>query len=190
MIVWGGTGPTPRMDHTTVWTGKEMIIWGGMDDNFVHLQDIHSYDPYKNEWRLLNSTNNSRALHTAVWSGLEVIVWGGSFSGSQGQKLSVADTNGYCGGYYHTTCYSDSQNPNYARHIGSAVTMGGQEVIYARNKNGVMIWKDIYSDRILSHSLRGWHTNDHEGVSVQNFNTVRGIECKSFEFPQECEYIF
>src|SRR5882724_2745877 len=29
--------PTARWEHTAVWTGTEMIVWGGLDENFVFL---------------------------------------------------------------------------------------------------------------------------------------------------------
>ena len=36
--------PAARYDHTAVWTGSEMIVWGGIDDSHVleHRREIQS----------------------------------------------------------------------------------------------------------------------------------------------------
>jgi N-acetylneuraminic acid mutarotase len=69
--------PTARQLHTAVWTGSEMIIWGGNDGN-----DVNSggkYDPITDSWTTTNSSNapDPREGHTAVWTGSEMIIWGG-----------------------------------------------------------------------------------------------------------------
>jgi hypothetical protein len=116
MIVWGGTGcgePTgqdecrdgasydPKTDtwkriadapmggyaHTLVWTGQELIVWGGTDDaeaegtlgfprDFLNIGA--AYDPVEDEWRELEASPlDPRGWHSAVWTGTEMIVWGG-----------------------------------------------------------------------------------------------------------------
>ena len=70
--------PAARARHTAVWTGSEMIVWGGIDRHrlFEHRREIRS------QHRQLDShQHHQRArwprLHTAVWTGSEMIVWGG-----------------------------------------------------------------------------------------------------------------
>ena len=102
MIVWGGitSGPNPtyfntggkynpgtdswtatcttnapaaRADHTAVWTGNEMIVWGG------DLNTGGRYNPGTDSWTATSTTGApaARSYHTAVWTGSQMIVWGG-----------------------------------------------------------------------------------------------------------------
>jgi N-acetylneuraminic acid mutarotase len=81
---WIGMSPVPsstyaRSYHTALWTGSEMIIWGGR-----HVEKVLStgglYDPVADDWTLMSETGapSGRFGHTAVWTGSEMIVWGGS----------------------------------------------------------------------------------------------------------------
>ena len=69
--------PSGRADHTAVWTGGEMIVWGGSDGNFVNTGG--RYNPTTNSWTATSTANapDGRLSHTAVWTGSEMIVWGG-----------------------------------------------------------------------------------------------------------------
>jgi beta-lactamase regulating signal transducer with metallopeptidase domain/N-acetylneuraminic acid mutarotase len=70
--------PYPRTAHTVVWTGRELITWGGGVQNRF-LRDGARYDPVADKWRRI-STNcplAGRWNHAAVWTGKEMIVWGG-----------------------------------------------------------------------------------------------------------------
>ena len=69
--------PDPRIRATAVWTGSEMIVWGGYSD--LTVGDGARYDPATDSWTRLSSIDapQARAYHTAVWTGSEMIVWGG-----------------------------------------------------------------------------------------------------------------
>ena len=73
--------PTARVDHTAVWTGSEMIVWGGCaNDNCTQLSVFGGrYNPQTDSWTSTTITNapSARYVHTAVWTGGEMIVWGG-----------------------------------------------------------------------------------------------------------------
>jgi N-acetylneuraminic acid mutarotase len=71
--------PTRRSFHTLLWTGKEMIIWGGGNANKV-LSDGARYNPARNAWRPISTDGapSPRYGHASVWTGKEMIVWGGS----------------------------------------------------------------------------------------------------------------
>ena len=61
-----------------MWTGSEMIVWGGNNDSGF-LNTGGRYNPSSDSWTT-TSTNNApdaRDGHTAVWTGSEMIVWGG-----------------------------------------------------------------------------------------------------------------
>ncbi|MEE8412185.1 MAG: hypothetical protein V3S47_06750 [Acidobacteriota bacterium] len=75
------TGPSARLSHTAVWTGSEMIVWGGWGG---FLQNSGKrYDPATDSWSAVQSFGVpfARDNHTAVWTGSEMIVWGGSVAG-------------------------------------------------------------------------------------------------------------
>lgn len=72
--------PVGRVGHTAVWTGSEMIIWGGaLLSDGIALNSGGRYDPTTDRWVPLPTSNAPapRHDHTAVWTGTEMIVWGG-----------------------------------------------------------------------------------------------------------------
>jgi hypothetical protein len=64
-----------------VWTGSEMIIWGG-DMGTAALNTGGRYSPATNSWAAMTATGApaARYFHTAVWAGREMIVFGGCCS--------------------------------------------------------------------------------------------------------------
>jgi len=51
---WSATSltnaPTARANHTAVWTGSEMIVWGGDGNGFSHLDNGGRYNPITDSW--------------------------------------------------------------------------------------------------------------------------------------------
>ena len=81
---WTATSAPPdgRVGHTAVWTGSEMIVWGGFEPGFFLVTPFNTggrYNPSTNAWKATSTTNapDGRSSHTAVWNGSEMIVWGG-----------------------------------------------------------------------------------------------------------------
>ena len=73
---------TPRLDPSLLWTGTEMIVWGGHRivnaEQREGLVDGAIYNPHNQEWRLIPSAPlSSRTSPTVVWTGEALIVWGG-----------------------------------------------------------------------------------------------------------------
>lgn len=75
--------PGPRNSATAVWTGSEMIVWGGITTN-ITLNTGGRYNPAFNTWTATPAVAapnvavpNKRYFQTAVWTGNEMIVWGG-----------------------------------------------------------------------------------------------------------------
>jgi N-acetylneuraminic acid mutarotase len=71
--------PSARAFHKAVWTGSEMIIWGGQEDN-ITFNTGGKYSPSTDSWTATSTVNapSPRSGHTIVWTGSEMIVWGGS----------------------------------------------------------------------------------------------------------------
>jgi N-acetylneuraminic acid mutarotase len=75
--------PEARTEHSAVWTGSEMIIWGGNDFNANAKNTGARFNPVTNSWMPISTVDApaGRWGHTAIWTGTEMIVWGG-FSGA------------------------------------------------------------------------------------------------------------
>ncbi len=74
-------GPlSPRGGHSVVWTGNELIVWGGWGDEMGNTKrgDGAAYDPASNSWRMIApSPLSPRRNHAAAWTGDEMVVFGG-----------------------------------------------------------------------------------------------------------------
>src|ERR1043166_3794108 len=76
--------PANRYHHTVVWTGSEMIVWGGFGIMSPGpLNTGGRYNPSTDRWTATTTANapDARFDHTAVWTGSEMIVWGGDYFG-------------------------------------------------------------------------------------------------------------
>jgi N-acetylneuraminic acid mutarotase len=89
-----------RAAALAVWTGEEMLIWGGWDSGEYHsLKDGAAYRPATGSWRRLpHFPLASRSDAAAAWTGTEWIIWGGdvpnSHSGfADGAALSPNDSS-------------------------------------------------------------------------------------------------
>jgi hypothetical protein len=75
--------PSARSGHAAVWTGTEMIVWGGgalPNPNNVGeaLTDGAAYNPTTDAWRPIRSAPNTGLyVPKSVWTGAEMLVWGG-----------------------------------------------------------------------------------------------------------------
>lgn len=82
--------PIPgRLGHSAVWTGTEMIVWGG--DPSSARSDGAAYDPASDTWRVLATAPiDVRYLHVATWTGTEMLVWGGLDRADSGRSDGAA----------------------------------------------------------------------------------------------------
>src|SRR5207253_3022981 len=81
--------PTARGSHTAVWTGSEIIVWGGVDQDNNLFNTGGRYNPSTDGCPATSATNapTARSVHMAVWTGREMIGWGGRFGVSLGTGL-------------------------------------------------------------------------------------------------------
>ena len=75
----GDVTPMERHSHTAVWTGTEMIVWGGSTPVASAVDTGGRYEPATDSWYAISATGapSARTGHRAVWTGTEMIVWGG-----------------------------------------------------------------------------------------------------------------
>jgi hypothetical protein len=71
--------PESRGMTTAVWTGQEMLIWGGQKGDRTLAHEGGAYNPVVRRWRTVSLVDapTPRRYHSAVWTGTEMIVWGG-----------------------------------------------------------------------------------------------------------------
>ncbi len=72
--------PSGRTNLAAVWSGKEMVVWGGYGSTEpYYLSTGGRYDPATDTWRStsMNDAPPGRDTHTAIWTGTRMIVWGG-----------------------------------------------------------------------------------------------------------------
>jgi N-acetylneuraminic acid mutarotase len=107
--------PSARQQHTAVWTGSEMIVWGGGENTGGR------YNPSTDSWTDTSTTNapTGRAGHTAVWTGSEMIVWGGfgigdtshggRYNPSMNSWTATSTTNAPSERFSHTAVWTGSE---------------------------------------------------------------------------------
>jgi N-acetylneuraminic acid mutarotase len=160
MIVWGGYGghavgllnsggryspstdtwtatstanaPTVRDFHTAVWTGSEMIVWGGQGDNFIPLNTGGRYNPTTDSWRATSTTNapSARGYHAAIWTGSEMIVWGG-YDG-----VTLVNTGGRYNPSSNSWSATSTSNAPVARLFHTAVWTGSEMIVWGGSRAG------------------------------------------------------
>lgn len=77
--------PLVRNSHSAVWTGTEVIIWGGQ--GAVVYNNGGRYHATLDQWTPVSTVGApaARRDHVAVWTGTEMLVWGGSAGASGGR---------------------------------------------------------------------------------------------------------
>jgi N-acetylneuraminic acid mutarotase len=127
---WSSTpvagAPTARSGHTAVWTGSEMIVWGG------GYGDGARYQPQTDRWSSLSAIGapESRSGHVAVWTGSRMIIWGGVRPGAflnSGELYDPATDT--------WSAMSIIGAPS-ARQLSSAVWTGSEMIVWGGDNGG------------------------------------------------------
>jgi N-acetylneuraminic acid mutarotase len=126
--------PDGRVLHTAVWTGSEMIVWGG--GNCFLSCDVNTggrYNPSTDSWTATSTTNapDGRHYHTAVWTGTEMIVWGG-FS----LFIGILNTGGRYNPATDSWVATSTANAPDARLRHTAVWTGSNMIVWGGDNNG------------------------------------------------------
>ena len=92
--------PVGRTGYSSVWTGSEMIIWGGSSNLLVMeglgMNSGARFNPLTRRWYPISSANapSPRWGHGAVWTGREMIVWGGVGYMADGYRTGTLNSGG------------------------------------------------------------------------------------------------
>lgn len=120
--------PSRREAHTSVWTGSEMIVWGGYD--VTTLLDTNTggrYNPATDSWSPTSTTGapDARDTHTAVWTGAKMVIWGGG-----NENLEPKNTGGLYNPATNSWAPTSITNPPIARVIHTAVWSGTRMIVW------------------------------------------------------------
>jgi|GEM_PF-2108265 N-acetylneuraminic acid mutarotase len=93
---WTLMSPSPlsgRGAHRAVWTGREMVVWGGF--NTTELNDGAAYNPESDTWtQLPGSPLLPRQGQAMVWTGDQAVVWGGHGPHGEGDGRAANHDDG------------------------------------------------------------------------------------------------
>jgi len=124
--------PAARVQHTAVWTGSEMIVWGGF--NPAPLNTGGRYNPSTDSWTATSTTSApaGREYHRAVWTGTEMIVWGGT------NFTTYLNTGGRYNPSTNTWTATSTNNAPSGRWAHTAVWTGSEMIVWGGfNASGV-----------------------------------------------------
>jgi hypothetical protein len=78
--------PLNALNHTALWTGTKMLVWGGDGGS-----EVNTYLPGQVTWLkdAAATAPAARSGHSAVWTGKLMIVWGGLVGGSPVQSGGI-----------------------------------------------------------------------------------------------------
>jgi N-acetylneuraminic acid mutarotase len=157
--------PTGRIDHTVVWSGSEMIVWGGYDNGNESANTGGRYDPATDQWTATSTADapQGRRRHSAVWTGSEMIVWGGYGLGSGGFEVA---TN--TGGRYNPATDSWSA----ISELGAPSPRTGHSAIWTGSE--MIIWGGYDGTHYVNDGFRyNPNTDSWSPISVTNAPTPR-----------------
>ena len=118
--------PDGRDSHTAIWTGTEMIVWGGEIANSQWVNTGGRYNDATDSWAATSTLNaaSARVSHTVVWTGNEMIVWGGYTFSSQ------TDTGGIYNPSADNWISTSITNSPTRRYIHTAVWTGNEMIVW------------------------------------------------------------
>jgi N-acetylneuraminic acid mutarotase len=130
--------PAWRERHTAVWTGTEMIVWGGYTGGSGVTSTGARYNPATDKWTPTSTTNTpaARSRHTAVWTGSRMLVWGGRTGDTDD---TIVNTGGVYDPASNTWTQITNSNAPLARQYHTAVWTGTEMIVWggANSQNGV-----------------------------------------------------
>jgi hypothetical protein len=118
--------PEARRHHTAVWTGSEMIVWGG-SAYYGPLSTGGKYSPIIDSWIATSTANapDARVFHTATWTGNEMIVWGGE--NGVGVALNTGGKYDPSTDSWTATSLTNAPDPRY---VHTAVWAGSNVIVW------------------------------------------------------------
>jgi hypothetical protein len=88
----GANVPSARAYPSAVWTGSEVLVWGGVTGTRIPMNSGGRCSQASDSWTPISAGTNYPAPgvgHTAIWTGTEMIVWGGEPGTATGGRYCV-----------------------------------------------------------------------------------------------------
>ena len=132
--------PTGRRDHSAVWTGSQMIVWGGQGPGNTLVQTGGRYSPATDTWTATTTTGAPAATsnHTAVWTGSQMIVWGDTggarYTPSSNTWSVLATNDAPALRTFHTAVWTGSEMIVWGGLTGTGITQTGARYAPQMNK--------------------------------------------------------
>ena len=170
-----GSGvPEARGGASGVWTGREMIVWGGTDEDVYGLDTGGRYDPSTDTWTPTSTGMNlpaGRVYHTAVWTGAEMIVWGGS-----GSSIGYNSGGRYDPALDAWTATSTGTGVPSGRELHTAVWSGTEMIVWGGEINYSTHFNSVGSYCVAACAVPGAWFQDVDGDGYGN-PTVSVFAC-------------
>jgi N-acetylneuraminic acid mutarotase len=118
--------PDPRYGASAVWTGSQMLVWGGLGPSASD-RSGGRYDPATDIWQPISRIGapSARERASAVWTGSAMIVWGG-----QESTFVPLNTGGRYDPLSDTWTPTSAPAPNSGRADHTAVWTGTQMIVW------------------------------------------------------------
>ncbi len=164
---WMDEMPSARAFHSSIWTGSEMIVWGGKNARTL-FGDGARWSPSSRSWTPVQTNNApvARINHSAVWTGNSMIIWGG-------ERDSESPVAGILlGGIYHPASDSWESIGGLWSTVGhTAVWTGSEMLIWGGTKRQIPETSAGFGYRPNG---RQWHrlSSDLAPAAVQGHSAV------------------
>ena len=161
---WSATdtssAPEARSDQSAIWTGTEMIVWGGHNSTNFYFNTGSRYNPVSDSWIATGTTNAppGKTSHHAVWTGNEMIVWGGYTEAGSSKSGGRYDPNS------DSWVLTSTNDPVYSKERHTAVWTGTEMLVWGgSNLVGDFLGLGIRYDAVTGTWSLMSTTNEPEG---------------------------
>lgn len=165
--------PAARYQESAVWTGSEVITFGGLiDRDYGSTNTGARYEPATDSWTALPTQGApSRFGHQAIWTGKQMIIWGGFIVRDDGSKVwqnngAVYDLASNSWTTLHTpygpTEFLDVHAPDELRAVQTMVWTGKEALIYGGSVDKTKPMGGIYNP-----DAKTWRTLTMSGLPTR-----------------------
>jgi len=138
--------PSPARGHSAIWTGREMLVWGGANLEGSSPINVGTnaggiYSPEQDRWRPLPGTSmvEGRLYHVAAWTDEELIVWGGG-----DQRKGCLSSGGFFNPQTGGMRPIPQNGSPSGRSMSTAVWTGQGLLIYGGSTGGSLAFDETY----------------------------------------------